>query len=491
MSNTNYPPTKPFTQHAHINQEQYKKLYQDSIDNPETFWATLADEFISWNKKWNSVLTGDFHHANIRWFDGATLNVCYNCVDRHLKTHANQTAIIWESDNPDISTTITYKELHTQVCQFANVLKKRGIKKGDRVCIYMPMIPEAATAMLACARIGAIHSVVFGGFSAKSLKDRILDADCVALITADVGMRGGKTIPLKENADIALTDCPNVHSVIVVKHPNSSNKELSNPTRDIWLHDAITSVSDDCPPEIMQAEDPLFILYTSGSTGKPKGVLHTTAGYLLYAAVTHKYIFDYHDNDIYWCTADVGWITGHTYIVYGPLCNGATTLMFEGVPTYPSASRYWDVVDKHQVNIFYTAPTAIRSLMREGEKPIKQTSRKSLRLLGTVGEPINPDVWTWYYKTVGDERCPVVDTWWQTETGGILISPLPGATILKPGSATKPFFGIEPGFVDQTGNYNPEANEGALVIKKPWPGMMRTVYGDHERFIQTLSLIHI
>ncbi len=468
---------------AHLNDEQYQAMYERSVSNPEGFWAEQGKEFITWFKPWEKVLEWDFHKANIRWFDGAKLNVAYNCVDRHLDVRGDQVAILWEGDNPSVDKKITYRELHKLVSKFANGLKSRGVKKGDRVSIYMPMIPEAAIAMLACARIGAVHSVVFGGFSPESLKDRILDSDCQVVITADEGVRGGKHVPLKANTDKALIACPHVHTVVVVKH--TGNQAPWHTERDVWHHDLMEHASPDCPPEEMDAEDPLFILYTSGSTGKPKGVLHTTGGYLLYAAITHKYVFDYHDGDIFWCTADVGWVTGHTYIVYGPLANGATTVMFEGVPNYPDGSRFWQVVDKHAVNIFYTAPTAIRALMRLGEKPVKETSRKSLRLLGTVGEPINPEAWEWYHKVVGGGRVPIVDTWWQTETGGILITPLPGATKMKPGSATRPFFGVKPALVDNEGKILEGPASGNLVITHPWPGQMRTVYGDHQRFIDT------
>ncbi|MGX8845373.1 acetate--CoA ligase, partial [Pseudomonas aeruginosa] len=411
------------------------------------------------------------------------LNVAYNCIDRHLERRGEQIAIVWEGDNPSESAHITYRKLHHNVCRLANVLKSRGVEKGDRVCIYMPMIPEAAYAMLACARIGAVHSVVFGGFSPDSLRDRILDADCRTVITADEGVRGGKYIPLKQNVEKALKDCPDVSTVVVVERTQGDIPWVEG--RDIWYHEALHAASADCPAEAMDAEDPLFILYTSGSTGKPKGVLHTTGGYLLGAAMTHKYVFDYHDGDVYWCTADVGWVTGHSYIVYGPLANGATTLMFEGVPNYPDASRFWQVIDKHQVNIFYTAPTAIRALMREGDAPVRQTSRSSLRLLGSVGEPINPEAWEWYYQVVGEKRCPIVDTWWQTETGSILITPLPGATALKPGSATRPFFGVQPVLLDEKGKEIDGAGSGVLAIKASWPSQIRSVYGDHQRMIDT------
>ncbi len=474
---------------AHISNEQYLEMYQQSIDHPDQFWAEQAEAFVSWFKPWDKVQSGGYEDdANFKWFEGAKLNVSYNCLDRHLQTRGDQTAIIWEGDDPDVSKAITYKELHEQVCRFANVLKDRGVKKGDCISIYMPMVPEAAVAMLACTRIGAVHSIVFGGFSPEALKGRILDSDCQVVITADEGLRGGKAIPLKENVNKALQSCPNVHTVIVTKV--TGNAIEWNDERDIWYAESVADASVDCAPEEMDAEDPLFILYTSGSTGKPKGVLHTTGGYLLYAAMTHKYIFDYHDGDIYWCTADVGWVTGHTYIVYGPLCNGATTLMFEGVPTYPDAGRFWQIVDKHQVNIFYTAPTAIRALMGVGDEFVTKHSRKSLRLLGSVGEPINPEAWEWYYHVVGNGDCPIVDTWWQTETGGILITPLPGATDLKPGSATRPFFGVEPAIVDEQGNELEGDASGNLIIKRSWPGQMRTIFGDHDRFIETYFKIY-
>jgi acetyl-CoA synthetase len=471
--------------HAHIDEKKYREWYERSIKDSDGFWAEQAKQLITWTKPWTRVsdVSYDANDLHIRWFDGATLNVSVNCIDRHLEKRADQVAILWEGDDPKNDKKITYRELHEQVCRFANALKARGVKKGERVCIYMPMIPEATMAMLACARIGAVHSVVFGGFSPESIKDRVLDSDCRVVITADEGVRGGKKIPLKKNTDEALTRCPNVHTVLVVKHTGGDIPWSA--TRDVWYHELVAKQSAQCPPEEMGAEDPLFILYTSGSTGKPKGVLHTSGGYLLYAAMTHKYVFDYHDGDIYWCTADVGWVTGHSYIVYGPLANGATTLMFEGVPNYPSTSRFWEVIDKHKVNIFYTAPTAIRALMREGEAPVKKTSRASLRLLGTVGEPINPEAWEWYYHVVGDAKRPIVDTWWQTETGGILITPLPGATRLKPGSATRPFFGIVPAIVDGEGKVLEGECSGNLVITRSWPGQMRTVYGDHQRFVDT------
>ncbi|HEX6549062.1 MAG TPA: acetate--CoA ligase [Gammaproteobacteria bacterium] len=484
MSDAKRYPVSPQTAgHALINRAQYEALYRRSVEDPEGFWAEQADKFVTWDRKWDRVLDWDFTRGHIRWFEGARLNISYNCLDRHLAKRGDQVAILWEGDDPGEDRKLTYRELHSEVCKFANVLKVRGVRKGDRVCIYMPMVPETAVAMLACTRIGAVHSVVFGGFSPESIKDRVLDSDCRVVITADQGLRGQKPIPLKANVDEALKQCPNVHSVIVLKR--TGGEIAWHAKRDVWYHEAMASASADCPPEQMDAEDPLFILYTSGSTGKPKGALHTSGGYLLYAAITHKYVFDYHDGDIYWCTADVGWITGHSYIVYGPLCNGATTLMFEGIPTYPNASRFWEVIDKHKVNIFYTAPTAIRALMSQGDEPVQRTSRKSLRILGTVGEPINPEAWEWYYRTVGENRCPIVDTWWQTETGGILITPLPGATDLKPGSATLPFFGIRPAIVDANGDELEGATSGNLVITFPWPGQMRTVYGDHQRFIDT------
>ncbi len=478
-----YPVPPAIAADAHIDHQQYLAMYYRSIEEPDAFWADQAKRFVTWFKTWTTVQEWDFRKARIRWFEGAELNASYNCLDRHLETRGEQCAIIWEGDDPTHAKTLTYRELHEAVCRFANVLKIRGVQKGDRVSIYLPMVPEAAIAMLACARIGAVHSVVFGGFSPESLKDRILDSDCEVVITADEGVRGGRTVPLKRNVDTALSSCPLVHTVIVVEV--TGNKVPWNDHRDLHYTEAVAEASPECPPEPMAAEDPLFILYTSGSTGKPKGVLHTTGGYLLYTAITHKYVFDYHDGDIFWCTADVGWVTGHSYIVYGPLCNGAITLMFEGVPTWPDAGRFWQVVDKHQVNIFYTAPTAIRALMGHGDDFVKRSSRKSLRILGSVGEPINPEAWEWYYQVVGDARCPVIDTWWQTETGGILITPLPGATALKPGSATLPFFGIEPALVDDQGNELEGQASGNLVIKRSWPGQMRTVYGDHQRFVDT------
>ncbi|HSR62800.1 MAG TPA: acetate--CoA ligase [Gammaproteobacteria bacterium] len=478
-----HPIPEAIAKKAHITADKYDSMYRQSLEDPDTFWAGQAEEFIDWFKKWDKVQEWDFKDVDIQWFTGGKLNVAYNCLDRHLEKRGDQTAIIWEGDDPAVDKRISYRELHEDVCKFSNVLKERGVKKGDRVSIYMPMIPEAAVAMLACARIGAVHSIVFGGFSPEALKDRILDSDCRVLITADESVRGGRATPLKSNADKALESCPDVHTVIVVRR--TGNDIAWNDKRDVWYHEKMENASVDCPPEEMDAEDPLFILYTSGSTGKPKGVLHTTGGYLLFTAMTHKYVFDYHDAEVFWCTADVGWVTGHSYIVYGPLCNGAISLMFEGVPTYPDAGRFWQVVDKHQVNIFYTAPTAIRALMGQGDDFVKQHDRKSLRILGTVGEPINPEAWEWYYQVVGEGRCPIVDTWWQTETGGHMITPLPGAMALKPGSATLPFFGVEPCLVDDKGNEIEGPGEGALCIKRSWPGMMRTVYGDHERFVQT------
>ena len=478
-----YPVSETAASQSHLSASQYNEMYQKSIDDAETFWAEQASEFLTVFETWDQVSSSDFTTATATWFRGAKLNASYNCIDRHLEKRGDQTAIIWEGDEPDQDLKINYRDLHDAVCRLSNALKARGVRKGDRVCIYMPMIPEAAYAMLACARIGAVHSVVFGGFSPESIKDRILDSDCQTVITADEGVRGGRIIPLKANVDTALDECPNVHSVFVVRRTGA---EISwTEGRDVDYRQAVSLASAECAPEIMDAEDPLFILYTSGSTGKPKGVMHTTAGYLLGAAMTHKYVFDYHENDIYWCTADVGWVTGHSYIVYGPLANGATTLMFEGVPTYPDNSRFWQVVDKHQVNIFYTAPTAIRALMAAGNQPVSSTSRTSLRILGSVGEPINPEAWEWYYSVVGDSRCPIVDTWWQTETGAIMITPLPGVTDLKPGSATKPFFGVKLALLDADGNELDGPAEGNLVISQSWPSQIRSVFGDHERCINT------
>jgi acetyl-CoA synthetase len=469
--------------HAHITADTYKTLYAQSITQPENFWAEQAEGFLTWDKRWDTVMDYDYPSAYIRWFEGGKLNVSVNCLDRHLAARGEQTAIIWEGDNPAQDKKITYNALHAQVCKFANVLKAQGVQKGDHVCIYLPMIVEAAVVMLACTRIGAVHSVVFGGFSAESLKDRIQDGQCRFLVCADAGYRGGKLIPIKATVDKAAANCPSLEKIIVIQ--NTGQAVEWQPQRDVWYHEAMSGASATCEPEMMDAEDPLFILYTSGSTGKPKGVQHSTGGYLLYAAMTHRYIFDYRAGDVYWCTADVGWITGHSYVIYGPLCNGATTLMFEGVPTYPEADRFWRVIDKHRVNIFYTAPTAIRALMAQGDSFVTRTDRSSLRILGSVGEPINSEAWEWYYHTVGDKRCPIVDTWWQTETGGILITPLPGVTDLKPGSATLPFFGIEPHILDGSGQRLEGAAEGILVFSHPWPGQARTVYGDHQRFIDT------
>ncbi|MGD8175007.1 acetate--CoA ligase [Marinimicrobium sp. ARAG 43.8] len=478
-----YPVPASFKANAAIDAERYREMYQHSVNDPDGFWGEQAEAFLTWDKKWDTVCESDLRQGQVAWFKGGRLNVSVNCVDRHLDKRADQVAIIWEGDDPSEDQQITYRELHTEVSRLGNLLRERGVKKGDRVCIYMPMIPEAAYAMLACARIGAIHSVVFGGFSPDALKDRILNANCRFVITADEGVRGGKHIPLKKNADKALASCPDVHTCLVVKRTGGDIDWTEG--RDIWYEEAVEKQADDCEPEMMDAEDPLFILYTSGSTGKPKGVLHTTGGYLLQSAMTHKYVFDYQDGDIYWCTADVGWVTGHSYIVYGPLANGATTLMFEGVPTYPDASRHWQVVDKHGVNSYYTAPTAIRALMGAGDKWVEQTSRKSLKLLGTVGEPINPEAWEWYYRKVGGSRCPIMDTWWQTETGAHMLTPLPGAMALKPGSATLPFFGVQPVLLDNDGHEIDGAGSGNLAIKASWPSQIRTVYGDHQRCIDT------
>ncbi|CAN7242140.1 acetate--CoA ligase [Phyllobacterium sp. LjRoot231] len=487
MSEKVYPVLASAKKNALIDNDTYLNWYKQSIKDPEKFWGKHGKR-IDWFKPFTKVKNTSFEgKVAIKWFEDGVTNVSYNCIDRHLKKRGDQVAIIWEGDNPYLDNKITYNELYEQVCRLANVLKKHGVKKGDRVTIYMPMIPETSYAMLACTRIGAIHSVVFGGFSPDALAGRIVDCESTFVITSDEGMRGGKPIPLKDNTDKAIDIAAKHHvmvkNVLVVRR--TGGKTGWAPNRDLWYHEEIASVKPECKPEKMKAEDPLFILYTSGSTGKPKGVLHTTGGYLVYASMTHQYVFDYHDGDIYWCTADVGWVTGHSYIVYGPLANGATTLMFEGVPNYPSVSRFWEVIDKHKVNIFYTAPTAIRALMSAGDEPVKKTSRESLRILGTVGEPINPEAWEWYYQVVGDKRCPVVDTWWQTETGGILITPLPGATALKPGSATRPFFGVQPQLVDNEGNVLEGAADGNLCITDAWPGQMRTVYGDHKRFIET------
>ena len=466
-----------------ISEEDFNAEYQESINNPESFWQNKAEETLDWFSNWNEVNASNLEAGEVAWFKTGKLNACFNCVDRHLEMHANKTAIIWEGDNPSDNEEISFQELHKNVCQFANLLKSRNIKKGDRVCIYMPMIPEAAYAMLACARIGAIHSVVFGGFSIESLKDRILDSDCTAVVTANEGTRGGKLVPLKNNVDEALKDCPNVHSAIVVNRTESAL--IKENDVDVDYYQNIVNFDADCPCEEMDAEDPLFILYTSGSTGKPKGVLHTTGGYLLGAALSHKYIFNLKEDSIYWCTADVGWVTGHTYIVYGPLANASTTLMFEGIPTFPDVSRFWDVIDKHQVNIFYTAPTAIRALMAHGNEPLQSSSRDSLEVLGTVGEPINPEAWEWYYHEVGKGKCPIVDTWWQTETGSIMISGLAGFSDQKPGCAGKPFLGINPALVDEDGNEIEGPGKGNLVIKSSWPSQIRTVYGDHQRCVET------
>ena len=478
-----YPVFAEAAANTHLTEAQYRAMYDASIADPESFWAEQARSTLTWSTPFSSVVESNLREGQAKWFADGSLNVTVNCIDRHLPDRADQAAIIWEGDEPTDSLTITYSELSTRVNVMANILKSRGVKKGDRVCIYMPMIPEAAYAMLACARIGAIHSVVFGGFSPGALRDRILDANCESVITADEGVRGGKTIPLKHNVDLAVKECPNVHTVLVV--PRTGADMTMVPERDVDYAAAAINASEDCPPEAMNAEDPLFILYTSGSTGKPKGVLHTTAGYLLGAAMTHRYVFDYKDGDIYWCTADVGWVTGHSYIVYGPLANGAVTLMFEGVPTYPDAGRFWQIIDKHAVNIFYTAPTALRSLMGLGDDFVTKSSRSSLRLLGSVGEPINPEAWEWYFHVVGDSRCPIVDTWWQTETGAIMITPLPGAIALKPGSATLPFFGVEPVLLDAEGQELEGEASGNLAIRSSWPSQIRTVYGDHKRCVDT------
>ena len=484
MDDTIFPVTNNVAAQALIDDENYQAMYAESIADPESFWNKHGKR-IDWIKPYTKIKNTKYskEDVSIKWYEDGTLNACWNCVDRHLEEYGDQIAIIWEGDEPDQSANITYKKLHQEVCLFANTLKANGVRKGDRVTIYMPMIPEAAYAMLACARIGAVHSVVFGGFSPEALAGRILDCESTCVITADEGVRGGKKIPLKANTDEALAQCPDVSAVVVVKRTGGDITMTAG--RDVWYHEEKTKVSSDCPAEEMSAEDPLFILYTSGSTGKPKGVLHTTGGYMVYASMTHEYVFDYKPGEVYWCSADVGWVTGHTYIVYGPLSNRATTVMFEGVPNYPDSSRFWQACDKHQVNIFYTAPTALRALMREGDAPVKSASRKSIRLLGSVGEPINPEAWLWYYNVVGDGRCPIVDTWWQTETGGALITPLPGATALKPGSATRPFFGIKPVLMDTDGKVLEGATSGNLCLEDSWPGQMRTVYGDHQRFIDT------
>ena len=480
-----FKPSQDISSKAYVKtMEDYNKMYNESINNPEEFWGKMADEHVTFFKKWNKVRDFDFKKGNIKWFDGAKLNVCYNCLDRHVENgKGDDIAIIWEGNETDLDKTYTYKELLDEVSKFANVLKSKGVKKGDRVCIYLQMVPELAIAMLACARIGAVHSIVFGGFSADSLKDRINDSECKILITQDEGVRGAKPLPMKTTADKAVQNTPSIESVIVVKRIGA-NVEMTD--KDCWWHEEMENADTNCPAEELDAEDPLFILYTSGSTGKPKGVLHTQAGYLVYATVTHKYVFDYHEGDIYWCTADIGWITGHSYIVYGPLANKAISVMYEGVPNYPDWGRFWHLCEKHKINIFYTAPTALRALMKQGDDWVKQHNLSSLRILGSVGEPIKEKEWKWYYNLVGGGRCPIVDTWWQTETGGILITPLPGATPLKPGSATKPFFGVEPLIFDEEGKEKPgNGVEGNLVIKSAWPGMMRTVYGDHDRFVST------
>ncbi|QQD54209.1 acetate--CoA ligase [Pseudomonas fluorescens BBc6R8] len=478
-----FPAADAVRRAAQLSQEDYQRLYRQSVEQPDTFWAEQAKRFLDWSTPWQTVQKSDIKTGAAQWFAGGQLNVSYNCIDRHLAQRADQPAFIWEGDDPATSSKITYRQLHQNVSRLANVLKSRGVKKGDRVCIYMPMIPEAAYAMLACTRIGAVHSVVFGGFSPDALRDRILDADCHTVITADEGVRGGKPVALKQNVDKALASCPGVSTVLVVQRTGAAVNWTEG--RDLKYQQALDAASDDCPPEPMDAEDPLFILYTSGSTGKPKGVLHTTGGYLLQAAMTFKYVLDYREGEVFWCTADVGWVTGHSYIVYGPLANGATSLMFEGVPSYPDSSRFWQVIDKHKVNIFYTAPTALRALMREGHGPLENTSRASLRLLGSVGEPINPEAWDWYFNAVGEQRCPIVDTWWQTETGGIMLSPLVSAQRIKPGCATQPMFGVVPVLLDEQGKEISGAGSGVLAIKSSWPGQIRSVYGDPQRMIDT------
>ena len=478
-----FPTADAVRRAAQLSQEDYQRLYRQSVEQPDTFWAEQAKRFLDWSTPWQTVQKSDIKTGAAQWFAGGQLNVSYNCIDRHLAQRADQPAFIWEGDDPATSSKITYRQLHQNVSRLANVLKSRGVKKGDRVCIYMPMIPEAAYAMLACTRIGAVHSVVFGGFSPDALRDRILDADCHTVITADEGVRGGKPVALKQNVDKALASCPGVSTVLVVQRTGAAVNWTEG--RDLKYQQVLDAASDDCPPEPMDAEDPLFILYTSGSTGKPKGVLHTTGGYLLQAAMTFKYVLDYREGEVFWCTADVGWVTGHSYIVYGPLANGATSLMFEGVPSYPDSSRFWQVIDKHKVNIFYTAPTALRALMREGHGPLENTSRASLRLLGSVGEPINPEAWDWYFNAVGEQRCPIVDTWWQTETGGIMLSPLVSAQRIKPGCATQPMFGVVPVLLDEQGKEISGAGSGVLAIKSSWPGQIRSVYGDPQRMIDT------
>jgi acetyl-CoA synthetase len=481
---TLFPVPEKTAKNSYIDNEKYLAMYQKSVDDPESFWAEQGKR-IDWLKPYTKIKDVSYDHddVHIKWYYDGTLNACANCIDRHLPSRGNQIAIIWEGDDPTNDKQITYNELHKEVSKFANAMKTLGVKKGDRVTIYLPMIPEIAVAVLACARIGAVHSVIFGGFSPESIAGRILDCESDLVITSDEGVRGGRPIPLKANTDEALKKCPNVKTCIVVKRTGGETDWIKG--RDHWYHEIMADASTNCPPEEMSAEDPLFILYTSGSTGKPKGVLHTTGGYMVYASMTHQFVFDYQEGDIYWCTADVGWITGHSYILYGPLANGATTVMFEGIPTYPNTSRCWEVCDKHNINIFYTAPTALRALMREGNDPVERTNRKSIRLLGSVGEPINPEAWLWYYNVVGEKRCPIVDTWWQTETGGIMITPLPGATALKPGSATRPFFGVQPALVDADGNILEGATSGNLVLLDSWPGQMRTVYRDHDRFVET------
>ena len=478
-----YNPPQSILENSNISDSEFEELYKKSLENPDQFWSEQAEIYLDWDQRWSQVQETNIEKGEITWFKGGKLNASVNCIDRHLPDKSEKIAFIWEGDNPNESKEITYQELHDEVCKFSNVLKLRGVSKGDRVCIYMPMIPEATYAMLACARIGAIHSVVFGGFSPESLKDRILDSDCQTVITADEGLRGGKRVPLKENVDEALMGCPNVHTVLVIARTGA--EVPWNDDCDVKYEEISKDISNNCEPEIMDSEDPLFILYTSGSTGKPKGVLHTTGGYLLQAAISHRLVFDYKDGEIYWCTADVGWVTGHSYIVYGPLANGATSLIFEGIPTHPSPSRFWEVIDKHKVNIFYTAPTALRALMAQGDQYVETSSRSSLRILGTVGEPINPEAWEWYFKVVGASSCPIVDTWWQTETGAMMITPIAGFTAMKPGSATKPFLGIEPALLDELGEEIIGEGSGNLVIKSSWPSQIRTVYGDHQRCIDT------